>query len=121
MSWTVWVAVALLGSVGALARFAIDGLISARDSGRLPLGTLVVNGSGALLLGLVTGLTLTGDALLLVGSATLGSYTTFSTWMLETERLNEHGHGRVALTNVLVSVALGIGAVAFGRTLGGWL
>ncbi len=117
----LWVGVAALGSVGALARFLLDGWISARSARRLPVGTLLVNLSGALLLGLLTGLTLTGDALLLVGGATIGSYTTFSTWMFETHRLGEDGQVAVAATNVLASVVLGVAAAALGRAIGGWL
>jgi CrcB protein len=121
VSATVWIAVAVLGSAGALGRFLLDRWISARTSSGLPVGTLAVNLSGALLLGFATGIALTGNALLLVGSATIGSYTTFSTWMLETHRLGEDGRGRDAAANVIASVALGLGAVALGRTIGGWL
>jgi fluoride exporter len=117
----LWLGVAALGSVGALARFLLDGWISARSARRLPAGTLLVNLSGALLLGLVTGLTLSGNALLLVGGATIGSYTTFSTWMFETHRLGEDGQVAVAATNVLASIVLGVAAAALGRAIGGWL
>jgi CrcB protein len=114
----VWVGVAALGGLGALARFLLDGWISARGSRGLPLGTLAVNASGALALGLCAGVALSGDALLLLGTATIGSYTTFSTWMFETHRLSEDGQTRGALVNVLLSVALGLAAVALGRGLG---
>jgi CrcB protein len=121
MSWQVWVGVALLGATGALARFALDRAISARTARGLPVGTLAVNASGALALGLLTGLALSGDALLLAGSATIGSYTTFSTWMFETQRLSEDGQTAPAIANVLISVTVGIGAAALGRTLGAHL
>lgn len=121
MSAAVWVAVAALGSLGALARFLLDGWVSARTTRGLPFGTLAVNASGALALGLVSGLALRGDALLLLGTATVGSYTTFSTWMLETHRLGEDGRTREALANVLLSVLLGLAAVALGRAIGGRL
>jgi fluoride exporter len=117
----VWIGVAILGSIGALGRFLLDGWISARASRGLPLGTLTVNLSGALLLGLVTGVALTGDALLLVGTATIGSYTTFSTWMFETHRMSEDGQVAGAMVNVLASIVLGVAAAALGRTIGGWL
>jgi CrcB protein len=87
----------------------------------LPLGTLVVNLSGAFALGLLTGAALRGDALLLAGTATLGSYTTFSTWMLETQRLGEDGSYAVMAVNVVASLACGVGAAALGRALGGAL
>jgi fluoride exporter len=113
-----WLGVAALGGIGANARFLLDRLVSARAGGELPLGTLAVNASGSLLLGLLTGLALGGSALVLAGAATLGSYTTFSTWMFETQRLAEDAKLRTALLNVLVSVAIGIAAAALGRTIG---
>jgi len=116
-AWT-WLGVAVLGGVGANARFLVHTLVSARTGSRFPLGTLVVNASGSLLLGLLAGVTSSGDALVLAGSATLGSYTTFSTWMLETELLTSNGRRAAALLNVLVSVGLGVGAVALGRAVG---
>ena len=118
MSALVWVGVAACGALGALARFLLDGLIGAAVGREQPVGTLVVNVSGALLLGFLTGVALRGDALVLAGSAGLGAYTTFSTWMLETQRLDEDGEPRSAAANILVSVVLGIAAIALGRTLG---
>lgn len=116
--WT-WLGVAVLGGVGANARFLVHTIVSARSASELPIATLVVNVSGSLLLGLLAGVSLSGDALVLAGSATLGSYTTFSTWMLETELLAGGGRRGAALLNVLLSVAFGVGAVALGRALGG--
>jgi CrcB protein len=121
VSLGVWVAVALLGGVGAVARFVIDGAISARGGREYPFGTLAVNASGALVLGGLTGLALSGTALLLAGTATLGSYTTFSTWMLETHRMREDARFRAALANVVISLAIGVGAAALGRVIGAHL
>ena len=94
-------------------------LVASRFGEALPLGTLVINLSGSFLLGLLAGLSLSGNALVLAGTATLGSYTTFSTWMLDTWRLGEGGRRGIALLNVLVSIGLGLGAVALGRAIGG--
>jgi CrcB protein len=121
MTTVTWVAVAALGSVAAVSRFLVGGWIAAHISSPFPLGTLVVNLSGALLLGLVAGVALSGNALVLVGAATIGSYTTFSTWMLETHRLNAEGQTSMAVANVMVSIVLGVLAVALGRAIGGWL
>lgn len=121
MSPLVWIGVAALGSIGAIARFLLDGWVSSRSSMSFPLGTLAVNTSGAALLGFLTGVALTGDALLLSGSALLGSYTTFSSWMLETHRLGEEGQVSTATANVAVSIVVGVGAAALGRVVGGWL
>lgn len=114
----VWCGVALAGGLGALARFELDALVQRRHDGELPLGTLVVNGVGSFLLGLLTGLGIGGDTLLLAGVATLGSFTTFSTWMLETERLAEEGEGRLAVGNVVGSLLVGLAAAGAGWVVG---
>ena len=115
----LWLGVTLLAGVASVARFLLDAAVSARAGGRFPVGTLAVNLSGALLLGLLVGLSLHGDAYLLAGTAVLGSYTTFSTWMLESHRLAEDGQRWALALNVLASVALGVAAVAVGRVIGG--
>jgi CrcB protein len=116
---TLALALGVVGGLGALARFLLDGAISARSSGELPAGTFLVNVSGAFVLGLVVGAALEGDALAIVGTGALGSYTTFSTWMLESHRLAEDGAYRVAALNVAVSLVVGLGAAYVGRELGG--
>lgn len=118
MTILTWAAVAVCGGIGALGRFVIDRRVGSSADTDFPLGTFVINITGALLLGVLTGLALTGDALLIAGTATLGSYTTFSTWMLETQRLREDGEVATALMNVAVSLAVGLAAVALGRTIG---
>lgn len=121
MTVWLWLAVAALGGSGALARFLIDSLVSGGSARGLPLGTLAVNLSGSLLLGLLTGLAAHGDLLLLAGTATIGSYTTFSTWMLETHRLAEDGREGLALLNASVSLLAGFGAALAGYTIGAHL
>ncbi|HWY89791.1 MAG TPA: fluoride efflux transporter CrcB [Solirubrobacteraceae bacterium] len=118
MSLWVWVGVALLGGLGAIGRFLLDARIAGHAEWDFPLGTLTVNATGALLLGLLTGLAIKGDALVLAGTATLGSYTTFSTWMLESHRLAEDAEIPSAILNVLLSLAIGVGAAVLGRGLG---
>ena len=82
-----WMAVAPVGGLGALARFIFDGAVQRRISAAFPLGTPSVNLTGAFALGLLIGLGAPGRGEELLGAAFLGSYTTFSTWMLETRRL----------------------------------
>lgn len=115
----LWLGVGVLGGLGALARFGVDSSISTHVLSRMPLGTLAVNVSGALILGVIAGLGLSADAYLLAGTAVIGSYTTFSTWQLETHRLAEDGLRRAAAANLVVSLVLGVGAVALGRLIGG--
>jgi CrcB protein len=117
----VWLGVAALGGVGAVARFALDSAVSQRAGSGFPYGTLAVNLSGAFLLGLLVGAEVAGDALLLAGTAALGSYTTFSTWMLEAHRLGEDGElGRMWL-NVAGSLVAGLAVAALGKAIGGAL
>lgn len=118
MSALTWVEAAALGGAGALARFLVDGLVASRAGRAFPWGTFVVNITGALVLGILVGLTLSAQALTLDGTATVGSYTTFSTWMLETQRLAEEGESRSAAANVVASLGVGLGAAWLGRAIG---
>jgi CrcB protein len=119
VSWLeLWIGVGALGGLGAIARFLLDGALSSAVSARFPLGTLIVNLSGTLLLGLLVGAAVHGHAYLLAGTATLGSYTTFSTWMFESHRSGEDGRGAALLANILLSLVLGLAAVTIGHAIG---
>jgi len=115
--------VAIGGAAGAVARYLVDGWVSDRTGGAFPLGTLVVNASGAFVLGLLATLALERSVLpagsrgpVLIGF--VGAYTTFSTWMLETWRLAEQGAWLGAIVNVGGSVILGLVALGAGIALG---
>jgi fluoride exporter len=120
-SAAVWLAVAGCGGLGAVARLLVDGAVSRRVSSRLPVGTLVVNLSGCFLLGLLDGWLLPPDVALVVGTGVVGSYTTFSTWMFETQRLGEERQLSPALWNLGTSVVAGTLVAALGLWLGGHL
>ncbi len=115
-------AVALGGFVGAPARYLLDRAISGRLESDLPWGTFIVNMSGSLLLGILTGLGLNGhlgpvpEALAVTGFC--GAYTTFSTFTVETMRLVEEGDYLEAAYNSLGSIAVGLIAAAAGLALG---
>lgn len=120
-AWTtmaLWVAVAAAGGCGAVLRFVVDGEVARLVTSRLPLGTMVVNLSGAFVLGLLDGRVLSASAALIVGTGVLGAYTTFSTWMLETQRLAEERQSKWALANIALSLLLGIAAAAAGLWIG---
>jgi len=112
------IGVAVLGGVGAVARFGLDGQVGARFSGAFPYGTLGVNVLGSFVLGLLVGVGLRGSAELLLETGLIGAFTTFSTWMFESHRLAEDGQLRLGALNVVVSLALGIAAAWIGRQLG---
>ena len=121
MNLLVWAAVVLIGGAGSVARFLVDGPVSSAADRDFPFGTLAVNISGAMILGLLTGLALSHQAALLAGTAAVGSYTTFSTWMLETQRMAEERKVAAAIANVAVSLVLGVAAAALGRLIGAQL
>jgi fluoride exporter len=106
------------GGLGALTRFAVDGLVQTRRLGEFPLGTFVVNISGCLLLGLLDGLHPPRRTVLILETASIGSYTTFSTWMLEAYRSAQDGEGELAWLNLALTLAAGFVAVIVGRAIG---
>jgi fluoride exporter len=121
MTALVWVGVFLIGGAGSVLRFVVDSSVASRWGRDFPFGTLAVNLSGAIILGFLSGLTLSSNGSLLAGTAAVGSYTTFSTWMFETERLTEERETATAVINVVASLVLGVAAAAIGRSIGGRL
>ena len=115
MNVALWAGVLGIGGLGAVARFMVDRAVSRRTKGSFPYGTLVVNISGAVLLGFLSGLVLRHEVAMLAGTAFLGAYTTFSTWMLETQRLTDERQIWPAVANIVVSVVLGLSAAAAGQ------
>jgi fluoride exporter len=118
VSAPAWVAVGLLGGAAAAARFAIDAAVTARAGHPFPLGILAVNIAGALVLGLVAGAALEGEALVIVAGGGIGSFTTFSTWILDSHRLAEAGHTHLVWLNLGLSLVAGFAAVVLGHWLG---
>lgn len=118
MTALVWSGVVLIGGAGSVLRFLVDGIVSARTGRAFPYGAMAVNVSGAVVLGLLTGLALPTNAALLAGTAAVGSYTTFSTWMLESQRLTEERQVRKAALNIGLSLVLGVAAAAAGQAVG---
>ena len=114
-----WIGVGLLGALGAHARFSVASAITARRPGQFPLGTFVVNLTGWFVLGLLVGLSVAGDTLLLLGTGFLGSFTTFSTWMVEARRLGEDGDWTLLWLYLFGSMLAGVAAAGAGWLLGG--
>jgi fluoride exporter len=117
------VAIAVAGALGALSRYGLEGAISRRSPGAFPLGTFVINITGAFVLGVV--FTVATERMLVAPwlrtSATvgfLGAYTTFSTLMFESYRLASDRALGLAALNVLGSCAAGLVAVYLGVVLG---
>jgi CrcB protein len=108
--------VAAAGGAGAVLRALLIHHIGLRRADPLPVGTLVVNASGSLVLGLITGLalyhSLGGTYLAVVGVGLCGGYTTWSTASWETIHLLHTGHRTEAVVYTLGSLAVCIGAAA---------
>jgi CrcB protein len=118
MSIWLWLTAGASGGIFSLARFLVDGAISTRLDPGFPWGTFVVNVSGSFVLGVLVGTGASDRTYLIAGTACLGSYTTFSTWMLEAHRLGEDDDRRPLVAYIVASLAVGLLAAATGRQLG---
>ncbi|GAB3810602.1 fluoride efflux transporter CrcB [Tessaracoccus terricola] len=122
MTAPLFLVLAIAGGLGAVCRFVLDGVITARaPRAGLPLGTIVVNVIGSFALGLLTGLAssalLPHEWQLVVGTGFLGGYTTFSTASFETVRLLQERRTGAALANGLGVLVLATVAAALGLLL----
>lgn len=118
MSPGAWVAVGLAGGAAAAARFLIDSAFASRSDHPFPFGILAINLAGTLVLGLVAGVALSGQALVIVAGGGIGSFTTFSTWILDSHQLAEAGHTHLVWLNVGLSLVVGFAAFALGHWIG---
>jgi fluoride exporter len=114
-------AFAVACALGGVARFALSRAVNARLGERFPWGTLAVNASGALAIGIVAGLAAVGvgpfggrGVWLAVVVGFLGCYTTVSAFSLQTLALLRAGERRAAFANVGFSVTLCLAAVTCG-------
>jgi CrcB protein len=112
------IAVGLLGAFGSVARFAVHRGITREDPSAFPLGTFVVNVLGAFAIGILFGANADHDLTLIAGVGFLGGFTTFSTWMFESERLNVDSYPITAARNIAFSTAVGFLGVVAGVALG---
>lgn len=120
-----WIAVAVGGALGSLARHAVNHLVHERWlTTRFPVATVVVNVAGCLVIGLLAGLIASERIELrlhwreFVFVGLLGGFTTFSTLGLDTFLLARTDSGAQAALNVAVQVVAGLAAVWAGYHLG---
>jgi CrcB protein len=116
------VVVSLAGGVGAALRFVLDGVVKGRWRFPLPLGTLLINVSGSLVLGVLTGLgsagVLASPIVAALGTGMMGGYTTFSTASVETVQLFRSGRTGLAVAYGVGMLVVSVGASALGLWLG---
>jgi fluoride exporter len=115
----IWWYVALGSAVGGVARFALATLVQQRVDPSFPVGTLIVNISGSLVLGFLFRYALGTDAIspevrALLTTGFCGGYTTFSTFTYETMVLIEEGEVTRAATYVVLSVVLSLAGAWLG-------
>jgi CrcB protein len=110
------------GAVGAVLRYLADRVIQPRTGSTFPLGILVVNLSGSLVLGVLAGSAahhgVSAAWLTVAGTGLVGAYTTFSTFTFDTVHLLENGEWGATVLNVAVSLVAGLGAAGLGLALG---
>ncbi len=121
MSPLAWVGFVIAAAVGAPLRYLVDGAIAERAEGVFPWGTFVINASGSLVLGVLTGLGLYHAfpkvPKVILGTGFCGAYTTFSTFTYETVELLEEGALNEAARNALGTLIVGAGVAALGLAL----
>jgi len=121
MTGTAWIAFVAAAAIGAPARYVFEGIVQQRTGGRFPWGTVAVNVSGCFLLGVVTGFGLyhglDATSRVVLGTAGLGAYTTFSTFTFQSVSLLEEGSTRAAVGNIAASFLLGLAAASAGLAL----
>ena len=115
--------IGIAGATGALLRYGLQSGVAHALGRSTVLGTLLINVSGAFLLGLV--LALTDEQMIIpsywrpvIATGFLGAYTTFSTLMYESFNRFEGGDFATAAANIVASVALGLLATYIGLTVG---
>jgi fluoride exporter len=107
------------GGLGAITRYGLASLIGRGTDGPFPWGILAVNAAGCLLFGLIYSLVedrgyLSPDARVVVLVGFAGAFTTFSTFAFDTTQLARSGDWILAIGNVVLNNALGIGMVVAG-------
>lgn len=125
MNAGIFLLAAVGGGIGAALRFIGDGLIMRRVHSGYPWGTLVINATGSLILGFLTGLAdsslLTSSWLFILGGGVMGGYTTFSTAIVDTvHMLQKRTYGRAvwnAFGMLVLTVALALIGLLIGRAL----
>jgi len=96
------------GAFGSLVRFRLGKVISQKQNAIYPIGTFLINISGAILLGIVTGMHAGHHIYLLLADGFLGAYTTFSTFMYEGFNLFHENKKKNAAAYIICSLILGV-------------
>lgn len=117
--------VGLAGALGAVFRYLLGRFVAERVSSQFPLGTLLINITGAFLIGLLSALAghkvISTSQQVILATGFLGGYTTFSTMSWEGIQLVRGGSTTNGMLYLSGSVALGLVCATLGLVVGGWL
>lgn len=111
------VILSLAGGVGAVARYTVSGFVQERAGAGFPAGTMLVNLSGAFMLGLLVGAGGATSPWVIGLAGFLGGFTTYSTWMVETLRIGLVRLRPLAFINLLGGLVGGVALAALGHSL----
>ncbi|MBC2581196.1 fluoride efflux transporter CrcB [Clostridium sp. DJ247] len=106
------------GILGSITRFSLGKLISQHSKCSFPIGTATINITGAILLGIVSSISISKNTYLFFGDGFLGAYTTFSTFMYEGFNLFKENKKLNAFTYITMSILLGLIGYKIGTKIG---
>lgn len=106
------------GVFGGICRFQLGKVLSQKSNTSFPIGTFLINISGALLLGILTGVDMGNSGYLLFGDGFCGAFTTFSTFMYEGFHLFQERDKLNAFIYILSTLLLGIIGYVCGYAIG---
>lgn len=115
--------IAAAGALGTLARYGLAGAVQNAAGTMFPWGTAAVNLAGCLLFGLIVAVVedrfaVSGETRMILLTGFLGAFTTFSTFVFETEQLLEGSQWAFAAGNLALQNVVGVAALFLGLTLG---
>lgn len=113
-----YILVGVGGIFGSVTRYSLGKILKNNSKFKFPVGTFVINLTGALLLGLLSGLNINNNLYVLLGDGFLGSYTTFSTFMYEGFNLFKDNEKLNAVTYIVLSLVLGVMGYFAGFNIG---
>ena len=115
-----YLAIGFAGSLGAIARYALGSQVG-RLNYKFPLGTFIINITGSIFLGwfltYIAKHQVSDITRLAIGTGFVGAYTTFSTFMYESNQLVDEGAMYLATVNIIASLVVGILGVRLGISL----
>lgn len=113
-----WLLVAVGAAVGAPLRYLVDSAVQRVAGGDLPYGTLAVNVTGSLAVGVLVGSGIGSSWFALLGTGLCGGFTTYSAYAYETVALARDRRSGFGLLYALGSLALGLAAALGGLLVG---